>query len=66
MRNVTIFAPSHGTRSCAKILFAYAEKDGRAKIAANENIRNIDLLFPAYIVQTTIAKKSTDAVKRSG
>jgi hypothetical protein len=27
MRNVTIFAPSHGTHSSAKILFAYAEKD---------------------------------------
>jgi hypothetical protein len=26
------------THSCAKILFAVGEKDGRAKIAANENI----------------------------
>ncbi|MDR2357985.1 MAG: hypothetical protein LBD92_07900, partial [Oscillospiraceae bacterium] len=26
------------THSCAKILFAYAEKNGRAKIAANEII----------------------------
>jgi hypothetical protein len=38
MRDFTIFAPSHETRSCAKILFAVGEKDGRAKTAANENI----------------------------
>jgi hypothetical protein len=37
-QNITIFTPSHGTHSCAKILFVYAEKDGRAKTATNENI----------------------------
>jgi hypothetical protein len=42
MRNITIFASSH---SCAKILFAYAEKGGRAKTAANDNIRRI---FPIF------------------
>jgi hypothetical protein len=40
MRDITIFAPSHETHSSAKILFAVGEKDGRAKTAANENIRN--------------------------
>jgi hypothetical protein len=37
-RDITIFAPSHETRSSAKILFAYAEKDEGAKTAANEII----------------------------
>jgi hypothetical protein len=35
---MTIFAPSHGAHSCAKILFAVGEKDERAKMAANEFI----------------------------
>jgi hypothetical protein len=35
---MTIFAPSHGAHSCAKILFAVGEKDERAKRAANEFI----------------------------
>jgi hypothetical protein len=39
MRNITIFAPSHGTHSSAKIIFACGEKDEGAKTAANEIIR---------------------------
>jgi hypothetical protein len=35
---MTIFAPSHGARSSAKILFAIGEKDERAKMTANEFI----------------------------
>jgi hypothetical protein len=37
---MTIFAPSHGAHSCAKILFAVGEKDERAKMAANEFIHD--------------------------
>jgi hypothetical protein len=51
MRDITIFTSLYRgpreveglredeTHSSAKILFAYTEKDGRAKIATNENIR---------------------------
>jgi hypothetical protein len=38
MRKLTIFAPSHGTHSYAKIHFAVGEKDESAQTAANEFI----------------------------
>jgi hypothetical protein len=38
MRNLTIFAPSHGAHSYAKIHFAVGEKDESAQTAANEFI----------------------------
>jgi hypothetical protein len=38
MWNVTIFAPSHGTHSSSKIIFARGEKDEGAKTTAYENI----------------------------
>ncbi|MDR2665199.1 MAG: hypothetical protein LBC21_02835, partial [Oscillospiraceae bacterium] len=40
MRNLTIFAPSHGAHSYAKIHFAVGEKDESAQTAANEFIPN--------------------------
>jgi uncharacterized membrane protein len=66
MRNLTIFAPSHGTHSYAKIHFAVGEKDESAQTAANEFVHGkvdtmklkkmvISAMFAAVICVVTFA-----------
>jgi hypothetical protein len=58
MRNLTIFAPSHGAHSYAKIHFAVGEKDESAQTAANEFIsREFSLSFAVKYAKITQKRK---------